>query len=326
MKQILFLATTILLATTTQAGIYRHDVSPEKYRELARNKQFDCVGQVIGAEGTDALGGSCVLIGKRYVLSAAHVFVVAGHGKDTTYFDSAGKKTTHLQKGGRTVIVNLSGSRQVGKLKNYTFKFNERTYNAKNIKIYQSYIDSAENYNYFCGDLALIELTDTVAGIEPATLNRSYNELGMVITGVGYGVSGPADKPDDVGPHNEKIAGQNTVDEIIGFRVNGRHAIMSCDFDHPTRNDCNKMGSANPLELEYTCGGGDSGGGIFIQHRGKYLLAGITTGGPNSGINIDQLLKTGYYGQIMQTTRISVFYDWIQETIKGFKKETKNGY
>lgn len=73
------------------------------------------------------------------------------------------------------------------------------------------------------------------------------------------------------------------------------------------------MGSATPRPLEYICGGGDSGGGLFRQIENHWELIGICAG---SSTDIPQLLKTGYYGQIMSWTRIAGFEKWITEHIK----------
>ncbi len=53
-------------------GIYRHDVDKQAYRNLAMQPQFDCVGQVFKNGKSH---GTAELINKRYVLSAAHVFI-----------------------------------------------------------------------------------------------------------------------------------------------------------------------------------------------------------------------------------------------------------
>ncbi|MGQ2982831.1 hypothetical protein [Flavobacterium sp.] len=106
------------------------------------------------------------------------------------------------------------------------------------------------------------------------------------------------------------IAGENTIDSLGGKKVNGHYAQLYADFDHPTRSDCNMMGSSKPLPLEYTVAGGDSGGGLFPKNKGKWELIGICSG---SEINIDKLMKVGYYGQSMNWVRVSVFEKWIRD-------------
>ena len=64
------------------------------------------------------------------------------------------------------------------------------------------------------------------------------------------------------------------------------------------------------MPLEYMCGGGDSGGGLFRQTQGKWELIGICSG---ADIDVEQLMKTGYYGQQMHWTHVSLFADWIRQ-------------
>jgi len=59
-----------------------------------------------------------------------------------------------------------------------------------------------------------------------------------------------------------KTAGRNTVDELGGNLVNDRPSLLLFDFDSPDNPAVSKMGSNQPVELEYTTAGGDSGGGL----------------------------------------------------------------
>ena len=325
MKKQFLIIVIILVSIQAFGGIYRHDVSARKYKELAMQKQFDCVGQVMDSWFQSAKG-SCVLIGNKYVLSAAHCFINTETRVDTLYLDQNGKSTTKLEKGGATMWVNQPVHESPARIEDYSFRFNGRKYIGKTMKIYHSYLDSLnQGTTDFSGDLVLIELTDTVEGVIPAMLNTHFDERNVVITGVGYGASGPADNAGDVGPFGEKIAGQNVVDEIAGFEVNGRPSLLAFDFDHPTRKDRNRMGSAKPLPLEWGPGGGDSGGGLFRQVNNKWELVGIITGGPRSGLDMAHYMKTkGFYGGISENARVSVFSEWIKETIEEFgQQETK---
>jgi hypothetical protein len=85
------------------------------------------------------------------------------------------------------------------------------------------------------------------------------------------------------------------------------------------------MGSATPLPLEWKPGGGDSGGGLFRQVKGQWQLVGIITGGPHSGLDMEQYAKTGgYYGSITENARVSAFYDWIKGTMAVFGNGNMN--
>jgi len=316
-KQLLLLA--LLVASTSFAGIYRGDVSPEKYRKLATQKQFDCVGMVLDKYAVKQIG-SCVLIGNKYVLSAAHLFIKSDIRQDTFFINKENKATKTLEEGGSRVIAFDPVNMRPDEISEFVFRFNRHLYSGQRLTIYPAYLKRLTSGLDFDGDVALIELSDSVSDIAPARLNSSPDELHAVFTGVGYGQSGAADKPDEMGVYMEKIAGQNTIDKISGFEVDGQPVIMSSDFDHPTRKDCNKMGSPKPLPLEYIAGGGDSGGGIFRQTGNEWLLIGIAGGGPEAGTNIFQLKKSGYYGQIMQSTRVSPFIPWIHETLNEFEQ------
>lgn len=75
----------VLLISNTYSGVFRHDVSRKKYLELAKQPQFACVGLIL----KDQLypQGSCVAIGGRYLLSAAHCFIDHDFRKDTVVID-----------------------------------------------------------------------------------------------------------------------------------------------------------------------------------------------------------------------------------------------
>ena len=327
MKKYLLLLAGLVFITHMYGGIYRHDVPAGKYKKLAEGKQFDCVGMVLTNCGENFYGGctfrgSCVLIGNKYVLSAAHCLTKAEIKLDTYYLDQNRKRTDSLIKGGSMLIVNQPTVTRSDTTANFSFRFKDRLYYPKKWQIYQPYLDSvnATPSAEFCGDLVLIELNDTVAGVQPATLNEAFDEKGTTVTGVGYGMSGPADRPDELGEYCEKIAGQNVVDNIDGYKVNGKATLLSCDFDSPNGYDHNRMGSAKPLPLEWSPMPGDSGGGLFRNVHGHWQLIGIVTGGPNTGADIQQV-RTNCYGRIASYARTSVFNDWIRETIKSFSRK-----
>jgi len=321
MKKTLFIL-SLALATIAQAGIYRHDKSPKAYKELAAQQQFDCVGMVMDDVGQKQMG-SCVLIGSRYVLSAGHVFVDNDIRVDTYYLDKNGKTVPKPVEGGAKMLVNQPVAHRPAIITNYSFRFGNHRYYGKKLRLYQPYLDSLTAGNLFCGDIVLIELSEPVKGITPATLNTAFNEQGSIITGVGFGASGPANDPENIGPYMEKIAGNNVIDKIEGYEVNGKSSLLSSDMDAPGRTDCNAMGSAKPLPLEWGPGGGDSGGGLFRQVAGKWQLVGIITGGPASGLNMTSFMqKKGYYGGTIQNQRVSAYNEWIKETIHLFEVES----
>jgi hypothetical protein len=280
------------------SGIRRHDVEEKKYLELGRQKQFDCVGQVFLDSSFTGYDGSCVLISDRFALSAAHVFMISDKRQDTVNYY------------GKIMVINSNTNPRVKDIAKILIRINGKMVKVKKITIHPNYLDSSTKGS--C-DLALIQLEQPQTAITPAKLNTNFDELNSNVVGVGYGASGPADQPDVVKVNNKKIAGENVIDSLTGSTYSGYKTVMMCDFDHPTIRDCNKMGSPKPRPLEYISTGGDSGCGLFRQVGEEWKLVGILHGG---GVNIDQLMKTGYYGQVMEWTRVSVFANWLSEQTK----------
>lgn len=277
------------------SGIIRHDVDEKAYLKLAEQKQFDCVGRIY--KDTTA-SGSCVLISDRFVLSAAHVFIDSDTRPDTMEFN------------GQTIVAYVTYNHRVTDVTEVYLVFKGQKVKVKSLMLHPNYLDSLTKGS--C-DLALLELEQPLKIIQPAKLNKSLDELNSDVVGVGFGASGPADRPDLVDTHNKKIAGENVVDSIGGQLYLGYQTLLFCDFDHPTKKDCNKLGSSTPRPLEYICSGGDSGGGLFRKNNKDWELIGICSG---SGVDIEQLMKTGYYGQTMEWTRTSVFTKWIDKTMR----------
>src|SRR5690606_14756158 len=85
----------------SNGGIFRHDVSIQKYTELANQAQFDCVGVARDNRNSKVIG-SCVLIGERFVLSAAHCFLEA----EQTAADT-------IESGGKRIITFSGQSKKI---------------------------------------------------------------------------------------------------------------------------------------------------------------------------------------------------------------------
>jgi secreted trypsin-like serine protease len=277
------------------SGIIRHDVDEKKYLDLAKSKQFEAVGHVF--IGTSA-GGSCVLIHDKFILSAAHVFMESDYRQDTITYN------------GNTMISSVPFNERVVDESKVFIVINGQKVGVQKIYMHPGFRDPATAGS--C-DLAILELKTPFKNLKPVSINKEFNEFGAEVTGVGYGASGVADKIESVSQKSQKIAGQNVIDSIGGKEYMNKKTILFCDFDHPERSDCNKMGDSKPRPLEYIISGGDSGGPLFRQKNNKWELIGICTGG---GVDVQQLLKTGYYGQVMAWTRVSSFHSWITEHVK----------
>jgi secreted trypsin-like serine protease len=226
-------------------------------------------------------------------LSAAHVFIDSDTRPDTMEFN------------GQTAIAYVSYNHRVTDVTKLYLMFNGQKFKVKNLFLHPNYLD---NLTKGSCDIALLELEQPLNNITPAKINKSFDELNSNVVGVGFGASGPANRPDFVSLQNKKIAGENVIDSVGGQKYLGFETLLICDFDHPTRKDCNKLGSPTPRPLEYICSGGDSGGGLFRQKNNTWELIGICSG---SGVDINQLMKTGYYGQTMEWTRVSLFTNWL---------------
>ena len=274
------------------SGIIRHDVPERKYLQLGKQKQFACVGQISG--------GSCVLVSEKYVLSAAHCFIDTDTRADTLDTLIDGKKAQ--------MVFYVPVNPRVTDFSKVYATFNGRSIKAKRGIIHPAYLDSLTKGS--C-DIALIELEQPVRSIGPAKLSSTFDELHSDVTGVGYGASGRADKPESVKLEHKKIAGQSVVDSLGGPEFDDHQTLLFCQFVSPD----NKTGMHVARPLEYICGGGDSGGGLFRQKGKAWELVGICGGG-GSGIDLQQFMKTGYYGQTMSWTRVSLFTSWIEKQMR----------
>jgi secreted trypsin-like serine protease len=289
-KNLLFLF--ILLVTLT-SGIYRHDQPIEKYLALANQEKFNCVGQILNLKDNKWESiGSFVLIDSATILSAAHCFI--GETKKDTVVDHMGKKyKTYVARG-----------RHKRNESEFRFHVMNMVLSAKSIIFHPNYLMDGN-----C-DLALIKLEKPLSGIEELSINNLTSEMKDTVTGVGFGVSGPANQPELVKTYHIKMAGNNIIDSIGGALLNGQNTMLFADFDSPDMNKgCNIIGNSKPLELEYSIGAGDSGGPLFGFKGNKMTLFGIAAYAPKT---ISNLIKNGYYCELNGWTRLSAFTDWIK--------------
>jgi secreted trypsin-like serine protease len=294
---------TLLAFSTSVAGIFRHDVPAKKYLQLGKQKQFDCVGQLakVDTTGHVVLGASCVLVGPQYALSAAHCFIDVDMKPDT--FDTVlNGQIAHC-------VLYVQSNRRVTDFTKQYVTFHGRKFKVKRGIVHPSYLDSLTKSP--C-DIALLELEQPVTSIEPAKMNRSFDELHSDVTGVGYGESGRADKPESLKKENKKTAGESVVDSVGGPEFEGHATLLFSQFVSP--NDTTAKHVSRPLE--YTPGAGDSGGGLFTQRGNGWELVGICSGEGTVGVDLARLVTTGYYGKMMSWTRVSAFTGWLAAQMK----------
>ncbi|MCD6068050.1 MAG: hypothetical protein K0S33_2876 [Bacteroidetes bacterium] len=289
--RLLKLLTPVVLVVTMSSGIYRHDRPVERYMQLAAEPQFDGVGRLLRIEnGKWENAGSFVLIDSLHILSVAHCFI--GEKRKDTIVDYKGMKI-------QTYVVTGHYERPAS---DFRFSVQNLLLTAKSIVMHPDYMKNGS-----C-DIVLITLDKPLSGQAVLTLNEIPDELGDTVTGVGYGVSGPANKPEHVMSYSTKLAGQNKIDSIGGVKAASIATVLFADFDQPDpKKKTNRLGSSKPLDLEYSTGGGDSGGPLFRFRKGNMQLIGLASYGDGSADEI----KNGYYGKVMGWTRIAAFKDWI---------------
>lgn len=273
------------------SGIIRHDREKSEYLELANKRQFESVGQI---QLNSELTGSAVLIKENYLLTAAHNLIENDIRIDT------------IDNNGMVFYANVPINHRVANVNNVKFFYSNIEYPISKIIIHPNYLKDFDAGEH---DIAIVKLANPITGIKPAKLNDQKDELNSEVVGVGYGGFGIGNK-DELNFSNEKIAGQNVVDSIGGQKINGLYNFLYCDFDQPNVSDSNKMGSPEPLDLEYLCAAGDSGGGLFKKSGQNWTLVGICKG---SEFDHRQFQKTKHYGQVMRWTRVLPYNQWINK-------------
>lgn len=276
------------------SGIIRHDVHKSKYLALAKKEQFKCVGVIhINSQSI----GSGVLIKDNYVLTAAHNIIESDTRIDT------------INNNGNIFYVNTPINHGVVDKKDMVFEIEDKNYLIDTIILHPKYL---QNIQEGIHDIAILKLAKSLENISPAKLNFSNDEKKSEVVGVGFGYFGIGNRK-EVGPKKEMLAGQNVIDSIGGIKLNGLNTYLFCDFDHPYDASVNKMGSEQPMKLEYLSSAGDSGGGLFRKlNKTEWELVGICKG---TELNFEQLKISVHYGQIMRWTRICAYQKWIVNTL-----------
>ena len=188
------------------------------------------------------------------------------------------------------------------------WKFGETFYATKRIVKHPKLKPNAQETQWDGWDMALVELAEPVWDIKPASRYYGHQELGRVITKIGFGYLGDGASGLSTPRVQKKLGGQNTI-EAIGGRFEGRAFstdVLVCDFDSPSSSESNHFGSAEPLELEIGGSKGDSGGGTFMQENGQFFLVGIVSGALNREIK---------YGSVMALARVTTANEWIDSVV-----------
>lgn len=249
-------------------GATRHDVADANYLALGRASQFASVG-LLRLDGEPH--ASAILVSPFWVLTAAH-------------------SAAEVEPEQLSIVLN------------------GRVHQAVEIVLHPDFRPRSMGSGT---DMALIRLAHPVLDVQAAVRYRGYAERGQVATAVGFGVSGTGTGAImSPAPSGTKRAGTNAIDGIGGV-IDGRRVpqnLLVADFDRPNDPSHNRIGSAVPLALEYMPLGGDSGGGLFIEQNGSWMLAGVFSGYTFSA---GKALEIGMYGSLMFWTRLSLYNEWV---------------
>lgn len=151
-------------------------------------------------------------------------------------------------------------------------------------------------------DMALIQLGGAgVTNVDSYDLNYGSDELGMVGTAVGFGMTGTG-LTGAVQNAGTKRGGRNVIDTNFGTT-----GVLGTDFDSGSSGD-NSSGTATQQDLENNVAPGDSGGALFINRGGNWQLAGVTSFYASFDGNTN-----GDYGDVSGFTRVSTSTQWIED-------------
>jgi hypothetical protein len=229
-------------------------------------------------------------------------------------FAGVGKLTFGSAYGSGTVIADgswvLTAAHVVnfGTPSEWSFVLGANTYSVAAIILHPNWTGNIANGH----DIALVKLNSIVSGVMPAQIYTGdpNNLLGAVGYSVGYG------------GHGDGLTGYTDFDDNARAMENVIDAFSGdwflSDFDHPdgTTNALEYFGSdANPLYLEGMGAPGDSGGPVFVVVGDNWYIAGVHSFIEDVGPPIGNQDPDARYGDILGSTRVDLYADWINSTV-----------
>ena len=286
---------------------YRLDVDSDLYFDLGANKNgFRANGEIPSFDSTVYIEGTCidepdyycsgsgVIVSSRWVFTAAHVAI-------------------DLDVSDTYVVIGSD-------YENY-----EDAVSVSEIFIHPSY--KYEDYHY---DFALLKLGRSVAQQYIGEWVGDRGDLDLInskayISGFGdldeeFADCGKACLEDQSGYFSQRRAWTNIIDRVTGSATTGNSYIVY-DFDSPDgKNNSLRKGSSgfsydqgdfsyagkgnssqDPTNLEGTSVFGDSGGPMYANIDGVWLVVAVTGHGS----------EFSDYGDVAFNSRVSVYFDWI---------------
>lgn len=143
-------------------------------------------------------------------------------------------------------------------------------------------------------DVALLRLSSAVTNARPALLYAGADEVGQVVSLLGWG---------DTGTGQTGVAGPDGQFRLARNKVDRAEAdLISWSFSDPA--DSN----GDIVDLEGVAGPGDSGGPAFLMTENGMVLLGVSSGQDGAGRG------PGRYGAREYYVRISAVRAWVVET------------